>query len=509
MSDFAIELRGIDKRFGAVHANRAISLAVPKGSIFGLVGENGAGKSTLMSILYGFYQADAGEIYVDGQRHAIHSPRDAIAAGIGMVFQHLKLVPNMSVLDNLMLGHEGGFALAKGRQSARDLLAELAAEHGLSVDQAALVQDLPLGLQQRVEILKQLYRGAKILILDEPTDVLTPQETEEFFQILRDLQTRGVTVILITHKLNEILAATQQVAVIRRGQVVGQVETAQTSQQKLADLMVGRAVSFEIRKAPAQVGEVRLSVQNLTKSGPSRRTLDEVSFELRAGEILGVAGIAGNGQAELLEVLSGIAAFESGQVWLKGAKLPATGGTARQARAAGLAHVPEDRHKFALIEGFSATENSALGYQDQRPFSIGPRMSWGAARRHTARLQSDFDVRPGNPDLIAGSFSGGNQQKLVLSRELSKDADILLVGQPTRGVDVGAIEFIHERVLEQRDAGKAILLVSVELEEIMKLSDRILVLFEGRVMGLIDAKEASEQKLGLMMAGTELEVRAP
>ncbi len=504
MSDFAIELRGIDKRFGAVHANRAISLAVPKGTIFGLVGENGAGKSTLMSILYGFYQADAGQIYVNGQRQVIHSPRDAIAAGIGMVFQHLKLVPNMSVLDNLMLGHEGGFALAKGRQAARDLLADLAAEHGLSVDHAALVQDLPLGLQQRVEILKQLYRGARILILDEPTDVLTPQETEEFFQILHDLKTRGVTIILITHKLNEILAVTQKVAVIRRGQVVGQVDAARTSQQELADLMVGRAVSFDTTKAPARVEEVKLRVQDLTKAGPSRRTLDRVNFELRAGEILGVAGIAGNGQSELLEVLSGIAPFEGGRVWLKGSALPATGAAAGQARAEGLAHVPEDRHKFALVESFTATENSALGYQDQRPFSVGPRMSWGAARRHTARLQSDFDVRPDNPDLLAGSLSGGNQQKLVLSRELSKDADVLLIGQPTRGVDVGAIEFIHERLLEQRDAGKAILLVSVELEEIMKLSDRILVLFEGRVMGVIDATAASEQGLGLMMAGTEL-----
>ncbi|MGB0785563.1 MAG: ABC transporter ATP-binding protein [Alphaproteobacteria bacterium] len=508
MSDFAIELRGIDKRFGAVHANKNISLAVPRGTIFGLVGENGAGKSTLMSILYGFYQADHGDVFISGQRQQINGPKDAIAAGIGMVFQHLKLVPNMSVLDNLMLGNEGGFVLKRGREAARNLLEELALEHGLSVDPDAIVQELPLGLQQRVEILKQLYRGAKILILDEPTDVLTPQETDELFQILKDLQSRGVTIVFITHKLNEILAATSQVAVIRRGEVVGLLNTSDTNEQQLADLMVGRSVSFKISKTKSKSGPVHLSVHNLTKQGVSRPVLNDISFELRSGEILGVAGIAGNGQTELLEVLSGISSFDRGEISLLGTQMSPLGGRAREVRAAGLSHVPEDRHKFAMVESFSATEVSALGYQDRKPFSSGAWMTWETARAETERLQEQFDVRPRNPELLSGSFSGGNQQKLILSRELSKEAEVLLVGQPTRGVDVGAIEFIHERLLEQRDAGKAILLVSVELEEVLKLSDRILVMFEGRVMGLLDAKDASEQQIGLLMAGTELEEAA-
>lgn len=503
--DYAIELRGIDKRFGAVRANKAISLAVPRGTIFGLVGENGAGKSTLMSILYGFYQADAGQILIDGQVCSIRSPSDAIAVGIGMVFQHLKLVPNMTVLDNLMLGHEGGFVLGPGRARARTLLMDLARDQGLSVDPDARIQDLPLGLQQRVEILKQLYRGARILILDEPTDVLTPQETDELFDILRDLQARGVTIVLISHKLSEILTATTQVAVIRRGEIVGQVVTAETSVQELADLMVGRSVSFDITKAAAASGEVQLAAKGLSKhGGPGavRLALDAVSFEVRGGEIVGIAGIAGNGQTELLEVLAGIEGFQAGSLTIAGTLVSSSGGKAAERRRQGVAHVPEDRHKYGLVTAFSATEASVLGYQDRSPFSRHRLFNWRAARHLTQELQEGFDVRPRNPDLPSGAFSGGNQQKLVLSRELSKDAAILLIGQPTRGVDVGAIEFIHERLLEQRAAGKAIVLVSVELEEILKLSDRILVMFEGRIVHEVAAAEASERLLGLAMAGT-------
>ncbi len=508
MSDYAIELRGIDKWFGPVHANDMIDLAVPRGSIFGLVGENGAGKSTLMSILYGFYQADAGEILINGQVREISSPNHAIEAGIGMVFQHLKLVQNMSVLDNLMLGREGGLALAGGRQKARELLMQLASEHNLSVDPDAIVQDLPLGLQQRVEILKQLYRGADILILDEPTDVLTPQETDEFFEILEDLKGRGVTSVLITHKLNEILAVTSEVAIIRRGKIVGQVKTAKTNEQELADLMVGRAVSFEVEKDQSAVGAAVLEVSGLTKSGQGRRALDGVSLTLHAGEIVGVAGIAGNGQTELLEVLSGIADYEAGTVEIEGQMLSGKGGQAAWVRAQGVAHVPEDRQKFGMVASFTATEVSALGYQDRAPFGNGGLMHWGASLRQTADHMETFDVRPRNPRLLTGSFSGGNQQKLVLSRELTKGAKVLLVGQPTRGVDVGAIEFIHEKLLEQRAAGASILLVSGELEELMKLADRILVMFEGKIVGELSASEATEVKLGLLMAGTGLEQAA-
>ena len=505
MSDYAIELRGIDKWFGPVHANDKIDLAVPKGSIFGLVGENGAGKSTLMSILYGFYQADAGEILIRGQRCDITSPNQAIEAGIGMVFQHLKLVPNMTVLDNLMLGREGGGRLSAGRVRARALLHQLSTEHNLSVDPDALVGDLPLGLQQRVEILKQLYRGAEILILDEPTDVLTPQETEEFFEILKDLKGRGVTSVLITHKLKEILAVTSEIAIIRRGKIVGQVKTAETDEQALADLMVGRTVSFQISKAVGAKGAPLLTVSHLTKSGQGRKALDDVSLSVHGGEIVGIAGIAGNGQTELLEVLAGISDFEAGQICYGEKTLGHGGGQGAQTRAWGVAYVPEDRQRFAMVSAFTATEVSALGYQNRPPFCTHGLMRWGVVAQETKAQMAAFDVRPPNPALPSGSFSGGNQQKLVLSREMTKDAQVLLIGQPTRGVDVGAIEFIHEKLLEQRAAGAGILMVSGELEELIKLTDRILVMFEGKIVGQMPTHEASELKIGLLMAGTDLE----
>ena len=508
MSDFAIELKGIDKWFGQVHANQFIDLAVPKGSIFGLVGENGAGKSTLVSILYGFYQADAGHILINGQEKNITSPAQAIKAGIGMVFQHLKLVPNMTVLDNLMLGREGGLVLAAGRRRARKLLLNLAQDYNLDVNPDALVQDLPLGLQQRVEILKQLYRGADILVLDEPTDVLTPQETDEFFQILCDLKRRSVTSVLITHKLKEILAVTSEVAVMRRGKIVGHLVTAETNEQELANLMVGRCVSFEMIKEDAVLGDPLLRVVNVSKEGRGRKTLDNVSFQVHGGEIVGIAGISGNGQTELLEVLAGINSFDSGSIFIGDKELSPMGQCAGEVRGRGVAHVPEDRQKFGMIASFSATEVSVLGYQNQPPFGYSGLISWSGAKAITADHMDAFDVRPRNPMLLSGSFSGGNQQKLVLSRELTKGANLLLIGQPTRGVDVGAIEFIHEKLLEQRAAKAGILLVSGELEELIKLADRILVMFEGRVVGTLAAKEATEIELGLLMAGTQTEMKS-
>ena len=502
---YAIELRGIEKRFGAIQANRAIDLAVPKGSIYGLVGENGAGKSTLMSILYGFYRADAGRIRVNGAEVQIASPRDALANGIGMVFQHLKLVPTLSVLDNVMLGAESGSVLAPGRAKARRLLEELGQAHGLTVAPDALVQDLPIGLQQRVEILKLLYRDVQILILDEPTDVLTPQETEQLFSILNDLRERGVTIILITHKLKEILALTDWVTVIRRGAVVGTRPTSATNAQELAELMVGRAIQFGVDKPVQARGARALKVRNLKLAGAGRPRLDDLSFDLYGGEVLGIAGVSGNGQTELLEVLAGMHRFDSGSVQFGEAALGAAGSGYRAAtvRQWGVAHVPENRQRHGLIDAFSAEHTAILGYEQRPRFTTkAGRLKHRAIRAHCLELMQRYDVRPPQPQQRSEAFSGGNQQKLVLARELSKAGQVLLVGQPTRGVDVGAIEFIHKEIMAMRAAGLAILLVSGELDEILELSDRILVMFEGRLVAEFSAEEADERRIGLAMAGS-------
>jgi general nucleoside transport system ATP-binding protein len=497
----AIELSGIDKRFGAVHANKAVSLKVAPGTIHGIVGENGAGKSTLMSILYGFYQADAGAISVGGKPIKIKTPSDAIAAGIGMVHQHFMLVEPFTVLENVVLGAEGGMQLGKGVAAARIALEQLGKTYSMTVPLDTPVSELAVGVQQRVEILKALYRGADILILDEPTGVLTPAEADHLFKVLAQLRNQGKTVLFITHKLREIMAITDNVSVMRRGEIVGTVATKDTTPQQLAEMMVGRSVRLKVDKAAREPGAVVLDVRNLSAlDNRGTQRLRGVSFSIREGEIVGIAGVAGNGQSELLEVLAGIRRRAGGEILLGGTPLDPTRADPAKLRRDHVAHVPEDRHRMGLVMSFAASENCILGYQADMRFSPRGFLDRAAIVGDTTRKMADFDVRPADPALRAALFSGGNQQKLVLAREFERDPRLLIVGQPTRGVDIGAIEFIHKRLIAMRDAGKAILLVSVELDEIRALADRILVMFDGHIVGK-RGPEASENELGLLMAG--------
>ncbi|TFL19403.1 ABC transporter ATP-binding protein [Jannaschia formosa] len=499
----AIELRGISKAFGTVQANKDISIKVRRGTIHGIIGENGAGKSTLMSILYGFYKADAGEVYIGGKKTEIPDSQAAIDAGIGMVFQHFKLVETFTVLENVILGAEDGRLLKPSLAKARKLLTDLAREYELEVDPDAVVEDLNVGLQQRVEILKALYREADILILDEPTGVLTPAEADHLFRILKGLRDQGKTIILITHKLREIMEITDTVSVMRRGEMTATVKTADTSPEQLAELMVGRKVLLRVDKTPARPGKTVLEVRGLrvvADQGVER--LRGIDLDIRAGEVLGIAGVSGNGQSELLEVLGGYRAA-TGTIRMNGQELDLTGSAsaARSRRDQGIGHVPEDRQREGLIMQFRAWENVGFGYHHEPRFGSGMFMDNAALRKDCEGKMARFDVRPPDPNLTAKSFSGGNQQKIVLAREIERDPDLLLIGQPTRGVDIGAIEFIHKQVVALRDKGKAILLVSVELDEIMALSDRIAVMFDGRIMGERLPAETDANELGLMMAG--------
>jgi general nucleoside transport system ATP-binding protein len=496
----AIELIDIDKRFGAVHANKAVSLVVERGTVHGIVGENGAGKSTLMSILYGFYEADSGEIRVGGQPLRIRNSSDAIAAGIGMVHQHFMLVETMSVIENVLLGAEGGALLSGGEANRREQMRLLAETYGLEVDPDAIVGELSVGLQQRVEIIKTLVRGAEILILDEPTAVLTPAEADQLFTLIKALRDQGKTVILITHKLREIMAATDHVSVMRRGEMVANLKTAETSPPEIAEAMVGRKVLLKVDKGPARPGKTILRIENLVvkdRFGVPR--VDGVSFHLREGEIVGLAGVAGNGQSELLEALSGMHACASGAIDLAGGDI--TRFDAARSRASGLFHVPEDRQRAGLVMPFAAYESGVLGHHRDESLGTGLMIHPAAMRADVAAKMETFDVRPRAPDLKTAKFSGGNQQKLILAREIERNPAVLLVGQPTRGVDIGAIEFIHRQLIAMRDRGAAILLVSVELDEIMSLSDRIIVMCGGKITGERRPNETNEQELGLLMAG--------
>ena len=502
---YAIELKGISKAFGPVQANKDISLHVRKGAIHGIVGENGAGKSTLMSILYGFYKADAGEIIINGHPTLIPDSQAAIRAGIGMVHQHFKLVENFTVVENVILGAEDGPMLQPSITKARRVLKDLSDEYELHVDPDAVIEDISVGHQQRVEILKQLYRHADILILDEPTGVLTPAEADHLFRILNGLKDQGKTIILITHKLREIMEITDTVSVMRRGEMTATVQTADTSPEQLAELMVGRKVLLRVDKAPANPGDVVLDVTDLRVNDDQKvERLKGVSLHIRAGEILGIAGVAGNGQSELLEVLGGMIPAAGGAISINGEQIDLTGtasdGQSRRAR--GIAHVPEDRQKEGLIMPFMAWENMGFGYHHDPKYQKNRLfMDNAALKRDTAGKMERFDVRPPNPMLEAQHFSGGNQQKIVVAREIERNPDLLLIGQPTRGVDIDAIEFIHKQIIALRDQGKAILLVSVELEEIMSLSDRIAVMFDGTIMGERLPADTNEGELGLLMAG--------
>ncbi|MEL6919826.1 MAG: ABC transporter ATP-binding protein [Pseudomonadota bacterium] len=504
MTSLAIELTGISKSFGSVKANRDINLPVEKGTIHGIIGENGAGKSTLMSILYGFYQADSGSITINGNAVTINTPNDAIALGIGMVHQHFMLVENFTVLENVMLGAEGAGLLSGGITTARAELQRLEKEYALEVDPDAVIEQLPVGIQQRVEILKALYRGAEILILDEPTGVLTPAEADHLFRILKQLKDQGKTIVLITHKLREIMAVTDNVSVMRQGTMVATRKTAETSVEELAELMVGRRVLLQVDKQPPKVGDVKLSVEGLTvKDSRGVTMVDNVSFQVRAGEIVGIAGVAGNGQSQLIEAIAGIRAAETGRVLLDGDPIDVAGGAdPALLRKRGMAHVPEDRHHMGLVLAFEESENAILGYHDEDEYVNGAMLDIDGIRADARDKVEKYDIRPPNVRLKTANFSGGNQQKIVLAREMEQDPIVLIVGQPTRGVDVGAIEFIHKRIIEMRDAGKAVLLVSVELDEIRSLSDRILVMFAGRVVGE-RGPEATEGEIGLLMAGVE------
>ncbi|MCV6586509.1 MAG: ABC transporter ATP-binding protein [Marinibacterium sp.] len=501
----AIELRGISKAFGPVQANKDISIRVAPGTIHGIIGENGAGKSTLMSILYGFYKADKGEIWINGTRTDIPDSQAAIAAGIGMVFQHFKLVENFTVLENIILGAEDGGLLRPSLAKARRTLADLAQEYELNVDPDARIDEIGVGMQQRVEILKALYRKADILILDEPTGVLTPAEADQLFRILDRLRAEGKTIILITHKLREIMEATDTVSVMHRGEMTATVKTADTNPEELAELMVGRKVLLRVDKAPATPGRPVVEIENLRvtdEQGVER--VKGINLTVRAGEILGIAGVAGNGQSELLEVLGGMRPGQ-GEIRLNGQALPLSGAgsDARARRAAHVAHVPEDRQREGLIMPFHAWENVAFGYHHAPAYQSGLFMKNAALKADMAAKMEKFDVRPPDPWLAAKNFSGGNQQKIVVAREIERNPDLLLIGQPTRGVDIGAIEFIHKQIVALRDQGKAVLLVSVELEEIFSLSDRIAVMFDGHIMGERLPDETDEKELGLLMAGVD------
>jgi simple sugar transport system ATP-binding protein len=498
---------GIDKSFGRIHANRDVSLSIPQGSITGIIGENGAGKSTLMSILYGLYQADRGAILVAGQKVEIRNPRDALANGIGMVHQHFMLIDPFTVIENVLLGVEAGPLLRQSIEATRRELVRLASEYGLRVDPDAVTGELAVGEQQRVEIIKALYRGARILILDEPTGVLTPQETDQLFGILRALQARGVTIVLITHKLREIMAVTDQVFVMRHGEIVAARRTAETTREELAELMVGKKVRLDLDKAPATIGAPVLVAEGIgLRDSRGVTVLDHVDLSLRAGEILAVAGVSGNGQSELLEVLAGIRPPTTGRVAVGAREIDAAHpADPAEMRALGVAHVPEDRLRRGLVAAFAANESCVLGYHRQPPFSRRGLLDHRAMSAHCAWLMERFDVRPRQTALRTASFSGGNQQKLILARELAARPSILLVGQPTRGVDIGAIEFIHRELVAARDRGCAVLLVSVELDEVMALADRIIVMFAGRISGEVPGATADERMLGRMMANVRIE----
>jgi general nucleoside transport system ATP-binding protein len=506
-----LELRGITKIFPGVVANDAVDLALERGEILALLGENGAGKTTLMNVVYGLLSSDGGEILIEGKPVHVKSPRAAIDLGIGMVHQHFMLVETLTVTENIVLGreptHAGVIDIAAARASVRDL----SQRHGLHVDPDAHVEDLSVGMQQRVEILKALYQGARILILDEPTAVLTPQEVRELFAVVRTLTAEGLAVVFITHKLEEVMAVADRIVVMRAGKVVGETRPSDTDEPGLARMMVGRDVVLDIEKQPAKPGAVVLAVDALTvKDDRGLDAVRELSLQVRAGEIVGIAGVDGNGQHELIESIVGLRTPVAGAIRLRDRDI--TRESARDTIDAGVSHVPEDRHRRGLVLEFDLAENIILGDQGHAPYSsfgvMHPRAVSAAAKRRIA----DYDIRTPSEHVLAGNLSGGNQQKLVLARELGRDPDLLIAAQPTRGLDVGAIEFVHRRIVAERDVGKAVLLVSLELEEIMSLSDRVLVIYEGRIVHEFSAGEATAETIGLYMTGgggTKLEVSAP
>jgi ABC-type uncharacterized transport system ATPase subunit len=496
-----LELKGITKRFGTLVANDSIDLVVESGEIHSLLGENGAGKSTLMNVLYGLYKADEGQILLDGKPAIFSGPGEAMAAGIGMVHQHFMLIPVFTVAENVALGHEPTKKMGVlDLDAARKLVNEISSKFGFDVDPDALVEDLPAGVQQRVEIIKALARDAKILVLDEPTAVLTPQETDELMDIMRDLAKSGTSIVFITHKLREVKAVADKITVIRQGKVVGQASPS-TETAELASMMVGRDVDLKVEKKIAVPGEVVLSVNGISVlDDRQQRAVDNVSFEVRAGEILAIAGVQGNGQTELAEAILGLRPLhtESGDILVSNRSV--RGESVRAILENGVGYVPEDRKKDGLISEFTIAENLMLNGSFTAPFTKGLGILFSERNQIADNLVKEFDVRTPSAATLVGKLSGGNQQKVVLARELSREVKLLIVSQPTRGVDVGSIEFIHERLIEERNSGKAVVLVSTELDEVMALADRIAVMYRGQIVGIVDPS-TDRLKIGQMMAG--------
>ena len=495
-----IEMKGIGKSFPGIRANDNINLSVEQGEIHVLLGENGAGKSTLMNILYGLYQPDEGQIFVKGKPIRITNPNIAISLGIGMVHQHFMLVQPFTVAENIILGNEPSKGLTLDLDKAIKDVEEISKKYELKVDSRAIVQDISVGMQQRVEILKTLYRGAEILILDEPTAVLTPQEIEELGIILKSLVKQGKSIILITHKLKEVMSMSDRVSIIRRGKVIDTLNTKDTNIDELAEKMVGRKVNLTVDKKEAEVAAPVLEIKGLkVLDNRKLEAVKGIDLEVHGGEILGIAGVDGNGQNELVQAIAGLSKAKAGEILINGKDI--TNLTPREVIKSGVGHIPEDRHKRGLILSFSLAENSILGDHQSKEFRKGIGLNYQKIREYSRRLIKEYDVRTPNEKVLAKSLSGGNQQKLIVAREIDRDPSLCIASQPTRGLDVGAIEFVHKKLVELRDEGKAVLLISLELDEVMMLSDRIAVIYGGKIVGVIDAKDATEKKLGIMMAG--------
>ena len=500
-----LELKGITKRFPGVVANEGIDLTVAPGEIHALLGENGAGKSTLMNVLYGLYRPDEGEVLIDGKLVQFNGPGDAIAAGIGMVHQHFMLIPVFTVTDNIMLGVEStrGPLLALDRAKARRRIVELSEEHGLRVDPDAVIEDLPVGVRQRVEILKTLYRHSNLLVLDEPSAVLTPQEIDDLFEVMRSLARAGTSIIFITHKLNEVLVVADQITVLRRGKVVGTTTPDKTDEAELARMMVGRPVQLEVTKSPSKVGEEILTLRGLTvRDDRQQIAVDGLDLTVHAGEIVAIAGIQGNGQTELVEAITGLRNIEHGEIHVAGAPAKAD---PRRVFAAGVGHVPEDRLEEGLIVGFNVAENMILNSYYLEPYATGLSLHLDAMLANATELTREYDVRTPSVLNDIGNLSGGNQQKVIVAREFSRPLKLLVAAQPTRGLDVGSIEYIHKRIVAKRDEGTAVLIVSTELEEVLSLGDRIAVMYQGKITDILDPSEATPERLGLLMGGAHPE----
>jgi ABC-type uncharacterized transport system ATPase subunit len=499
----ALEVRNITKRFPGVLANDRVDFSLRKGEIHALLGENGAGKTTLMNVIYGLYSPDEGEFFIDGVKSEIRNPHDAINAGIGMVHQHFMLVPVFSVVENIMLGSETTKGPSLDIRTAWNRIRQLSQEHGLDVDPDAIVEDLPVGIQQRVEIIKALYRKAKILVLDEPTAVLTPQEADDLFHIMRELTARGVSIIFITHKLKEVLAVSDRISVMRRGQLVGTTTPAETNEQRLADMMVGREVILEVYKEPAQPKDIVLEVNDLIiLDERGVEAVRNVSFQVRAGEILGIAGVQGNGQTELAETLTGLRPAKTGTIKINGQVVPFE--NPRQLTELGVSHIPEDRQKHGLVLSYSIADNLVLCTYYKEPFARGVQRNEVAVFENAEKLVEQFDIRTPGSLVPASNLSGGNQQKVIVARELSRPVNLLIANQPTRGLDVGSIEYIHSQIIMERDRGAAVVVISAELDEIRSLADRIAVMYHGEIVATVDPNEVSKSELGLLMAGSKI-----